>query len=361
MSCGYPTSLLHLRQRQQPLKFRADGTFRILHMSDIHLVAPQMDRDDPEHAQLRYDETLKVIEKCVAQADPDLVVFGGDNICGYWDTFTYEYMVSCLRAIVAPIAARNIPLTVVFGNHDSEGEEVRPFERRENQVSVYAEYANFRGCYNDADVHGCCNCCLPILSADGKKTAWAVWCIDSNDYDRNEDHLALRGCGYDTVHPDQIAWYEQRSAELQAENGGKPVPSVLFQHIPVNQEWDIVEEAQEGDSDTFGGGGGKRFRAKPGSLSAGKMREYPCPPAKDRAQFESWVKTGNMVAAFFGHDHVNSFTYEREGIKLIQTIGTGYFTYGAERGGRLIVLHDGTKSLDTETIVIPPENDAVKN
>ena len=70
------------------------------------------------------------------------------------------------------------------------------------------------------------------------------------------------------------------------------------------------------------------------------MREAPCPPKNDRAQFESWKKTGDIIAAFFGHDHTNTFTANLDGIDLVQTIGAGYHTYGKERGGRIIVLDE---------------------
>ena len=147
MASGYPTSLKHFKNRQSPLKFRDDGTFRILHLSDIHEVSPEMDddenRDIPVHKSL---ETVNVIEKCIEKAQPDLVVFGGDNISGYWEEYTYDYLHETIEKIVEPIKKRGIPLAVVFGNHDSEGEEKRPFIRRENHISIYSEYENFRGC-----------------------------------------------------------------------------------------------------------------------------------------------------------------------------------------------------------------------
>lgn len=353
MACGYPISLEHHLKNQSPLRFRADGTFRILHLTDIHEVDPEMDDDEnPEIPRWKSSETMHVIEECIERADPDLVVFGGDNISGYWEEFTYDYMVKTIRRIIAPVAKRNIPLAIVFGNHDSEGEEKRPFLRRENHINIYAEYPNFRGCYNEEDVHGCCNCSLPILAHDSNKIMWNIWCIDSNDYVRDENHAVVPDGGYDTVHPDQIAWYEKKAAELKVQNGGKPVPAILFQHMPVLQEYDFVEECSPDAEGAFEKDG-KYLRAIPSSLIDGVMREGPCPPMFDDAQFKSWQKTGDIVAAFFGHDHTNTFTAEKNGIKLIQTIGAGYHSYGLERGGRLIVLNENSnKSIETHTIIV---------
>ncbi|MBT1173737.1 metallophosphoesterase family protein [Bifidobacterium sp. MA2] len=53
------------------LRFRNDGTFRVLQMADIQ-DKPDVDRD-----------TIRLIREAIRKADPDLVVFTGDQIRGY--------------------------------------------------------------------------------------------------------------------------------------------------------------------------------------------------------------------------------------------------------------------------------------
>lgn len=337
------------REAPVPLKFGADGKFRILHLTDIHDVEPIMD-DDENRAipESRDKETLNVIETLVEKTKPDLVVFGGDNISGYWEEFTYDYVQSTIRKITAPIMERNIPLCVVFGNHDGEVGFHTEF-----QMMQYMENADCRSNLNDADVYGCGNCCVTVKSSDGSKDAFAIWLIDSNDYQRISDDEFR----YDCVHDDQIDWYEKRAAELRAANGGKPLPAILFQHMPVQQELDGIKEvAAQGDC-TFERDG--RYYKFGHEIIEGRIREYPCPanPDKDyRRQFESWKKTGDIKAAFFGHDHVNDFHIKVDGISLYQTLGAGYFTYGKEHGGRLIILDENnpdeiySESLEVERI-----------
>lgn len=337
------------RENPVPLKFSADGKFRILHLTDIHDVEPEMDDDENrEIPESRDKETINVIEKLVEKTNPDLVVFGGDNISGYWEEFTYDLVQSTIQKITAPIIERNIPLCVVFGNHDGEEGFHTEF-----QMMQYMEYPNCRSNLNDADVYGCGNCCVTIKSSDGSKDAFAIWLIDSNDYQRNSEG----GLSYDCVHDDQIDWYEKRSAELKASNGGTPLPSILFQHMPVQQMCDGLKEVTADDDYTFSRDG-KYFKFGHEILE-GRIRECPCPPNLEnnhRRQLESWKKTGNIVAAFFGHDHVNDFHIKIDGIDLYQTLGAGYFTYGKERGGRLIVLDENnpeniyTESLEVERI-----------
>lgn len=192
---------------------------------------------------------------------------------------------------------------------------------------------------NDEDVHGCGNYNLPIFSSDGSRVAWNVWCVDSNDYVRDEKYNVVKDGGYGFVFDDQIEWYENKAAKLKTENGGKTVPSVLFQHIPVLQEYDKLTEVKK---DTPGAleHNGKYYIAADGAFLDGTIGECPCPPNSVKSQFESWKKIGDIVAAFFGHDHVNTFTMDVDGIKLVQTPGVGYHTYGNRRGGRLIVLDE---------------------
>ncbi len=337
------------RSAPAPLKFSDDGKFRILHLTDIHDVEPVMDDDENrEIPESRDKETLNVIETLVEKTKPDLVVFGGDNISGYWEEFTYDYVKSTIEKITAPIRKRNIPLCVVFGNHDGEEGFHTEF-----QMMQYMEYENCRSNLNDADVYGCGNCCITIKGSKSGKDAFALWLIDSNDYQRNSEG----GLSYDCVHDDQIEWYEKRAKELRDANGGEPLPAILFQHIPVQQELDGFEKTDENGDYTFERDG--NYYKLGHKIIEGRIRECPCPPNTEkeyRQQFESWKKTGDVIAAFFGHDHVNDFHINIDGIDIYQTLGAGYFTYGKERGGRLIILDENnpnsiyTESLEVERI-----------
>lgn len=334
------------RDEPKQLKFNENGKFKILHITDIHNVEPIMDDDENrEIPESRDKETINVIEKLVEQTNPDLVVFGGDNISGYWEEFTYDYVKSTIERITAPIRKRNIPLCVVFGNHDGEEGFYTEF-----QMLQYMEYENCLSNLNDADVYGCGNCCVTIKSSKSEKDAFAIWLIDSNDYQRNKEG----GLSYDCVHDDQIAWYEEKSAQLKSENGDTPLPSILFQHIPVQQMLDGFEEVTADDDYTFERDG--RYFKFAHKILEGRIREVPCPPYMEndhRNQFESWKKCKNIVAAFFGHDHVNDFHINIDGIDLYQTLGAGYFTYGLERGGRLIILDENNPtSIETQSIEI---------
>ena len=349
-AAGVPVSNKKAHTKQPQLKFSPDGKFRILHLTDIHEVDPEM--DDDENRDIPRDksiEALNVIKKSIERTNPDLIVFGGDNISGYWEEFTYDYISKTIDKITAPIRERNIPFAIVFGNHDSE--IYKNF--REFQMMLYMQYDNFIGCLNAEEMYGCGNCNILINSSKSDKPAYNIWLVDSNDYPYSENGERLPG--YDRIHKSQLDWYERTAEKLKKENGGEPLPSILFQHIPVIQEFDALEEATADCPDAlYDSGKGKYLRLKDSCRISGEMKELPSPPHNDDGlQFKLWKKHGDVKAAFFGHDHVNDFIIEIDGIKLVQTFSVGYHTYGGKRGGRLIVLDENDPdNICTESFVI---------
>lgn len=348
MASGYTVSRKNHIKNLAPLRFSQDGTFRILHLTDIHKVHPDMDDGlDRSIPDRKSKNTLNTIEKAIERAKPDLVVFGGDNVGGHWEEMTDEYALWCINNIIASVKKYNVPLAVVFGNHDAQNEKIAPLLSREIQMSIYMNYENFRGCFNEADVYGCGNYHLPVSAFGSDEIKWNIWCFDSNDYPRNPDRSVIT-YDADCIHDDQLEWY-RNTVELEKEKYGRVIPAVLFQHMPVNQVFDFIEECSESESDYEHNG--KFYRAKDGAVKSGKLREKPCPPVEDRSELEAWVECGDIKAAFFGHDHVNSYCFEKDGIELYGTIGCGYETYGMEHGGRIIILReDGT--FTTEIIEI---------
>ena len=353
MAVGYTHSRKYTLTHQSPLRFGADGKFKILHLTDIHKICPEMDNEtDRSIPENKSKNTLHNIHACIERTNPDLIVFGGDNVAGHWDEMTNEYFLRCIQMITAEIREKNIPLAIVFGNHDAQTESASSLLSREIQMSLYMNYDNFRGCFNEADVYGCGNYHIPILAHDSDAVLWNVWCMDSNDYPRNGDHSVKEDC-YDSVHADQIAWYET-TVRAETEKYGRTIPAVLFQHIPVRQEYDFIEECTEAQYDYELDG--RYYRAKAGALQEGVLQENPGSPKADRSEFEAWARCGDIKAAFFGHDHMNSFRFDKDGIALYQTICCGYETYGGDqRGGRLITLDADGEHFDTELLVIEPK------
>lgn len=288
------------------LRFNKDGKFKIMQISDTQ------DIDIPREA------TIMFMEKALDAEKPDLVVFTGDQLAG-GKIETAEGVYAGIKAIVQPVVDRGIPFTVVFGNHDSD--DGCPVSRDEQ----FAYYQTFPGCLAyDAvpEMYGTGTHNLPIYASEGNETKFNLWMIDSNDYDRENG-------GYDYVHQDQIDWYENTSKALEAKEGHL-VPSIVFQHIIVPEVAELLVDSPFSGENALSkkiNGENKLLMLKPGKAS-GILLEFPCPSDTNSGQFASWKARGDVIAATFGHDHINTFVGNVDGIDLIMCPGVTFQSYG---------------------------------
>lgn len=111
------------RPDAQTLRVGDDGKFKIVQISDTHMVTGVgvcKDAIDARGKNLPESEadplTVDFIGKILDVEKPDLVILAGDQL--HHDISDSQ---SALFKVVAPIIERSIPFAAVFGNHDSEG------------------------------------------------------------------------------------------------------------------------------------------------------------------------------------------------------------------------------------------------
>ena len=121
-------SVLRGRAKPRPdaraaLRVREDGKFKIVQISDTHMVTGVgvcKDAIDAHGKNLPESEadplTVDFIGKILDVEKPDLVILTGDQL-----HHNISDSQSALFKVVAPIIERSIPFAAVFGNHDSEG------------------------------------------------------------------------------------------------------------------------------------------------------------------------------------------------------------------------------------------------
>lgn len=207
------------------LKFRENGEFSILAIADAQ------DTDNPQK------ETTDIIRYSIEKTSPNLIILLGDNIAGDFEGVTPKRTKAAVKALLEPISEKDIPFALVFGNHDHEGLVHRcGFEEKEAKEFILEEFQKNPLCLavKGEPVSGVCTYNLPIISSDGKKTAFNLWLMDSGTYDNNG--------GYGYVQADQNEWYIKKSDELKEQNGGAQVPSFLFQHIPVPEVYRLMKK-----------------------------------------------------------------------------------------------------------------------
>lgn len=319
------------------LKFNENGEFKILAIADTQ------DTDTPQK------EMLDILNHTLDDEKPDLVVFLGDNTAGWWKGVTKEKTATAIRKLIEPVDARKIPFAIVYGNHDHEGlcnEEngMTEEEAKEFMLSVYQEFPTCLAIEGE-ELTGCGTYNLPIKDSKGEKNVFNLWMMDSNPYYEN---------GYGFVQPDQTEWYINTSNKLKEENGGTPLPSFLFQHIAVPEVYQLAD-ASDTKKDGYVHGNTAMFRDKYWKASSavvqGSFQEGPCPADCQHDQFTTWKNQGDIIGAFFGHDHPNDYLGEIDGIKLCAVPAAGYYSYGWNHGARTITLHeDDLKNFETEIL-----------
>ena len=301
------------------LRFNEDGKFKIMIFADS--------QDD----ETLEETTAQLMREALDAHNPDLVVFLGDNtVAG-----GYENQAKAIEAIVAPCVEREIPFTLVFGNHDQE-------QGVEKEV-LLREYQKYPGCLAyDAvpSLYGCGNHNLPILASEGLDIAFNLWFIDSGT------STAETG-GYDYVRDDQIEWYQNTANTLKALNGGELVPAIHFQHIIVPEVYDSVGmmEVPFGIDEFYYNN--KNYLPVPNfGAYTGYIFEPPCPSHVKSNQMAAWLETGDVMATFYGHDHVNDFTTTYEGIDIttVPTVGCNSYSNDINRGVGLITLDENDLS-----------------
>lgn len=287
---------------QKALRFKSDGNFKIMMISDAQ------DTDNTREKMINF------ISKALDTEKPDLVVFTGDNVADSFIGATESRVRKAINNLIQPLAVRNIPFAVTFGNHDAE-----TGVSNEVQMAMYKAYANCYAGDQSQPGSGAGTYNVPVLSSDGTKTAFNVYMMDT--------HNRSESGGYDGVHADQIAWYEATGNALKAANGGEAVPSLLFQHIPVLQILDFLKEVPFGVEGSIRRG--TKWYVLNGDLALGALLESPCNSVADSGQYGSWLKQGDIAGAFFGHDHVNNFVGKTaDGITMGYNGGAGFRAYG---------------------------------
>ena len=278
------------------LEMNYKSDFRILQLTDIHL----SDKDDKE-------TQFKFLDLLYQDANnPDLVVVTGD-------LFTFAGK-DTAKSLLKYLDGKKVPWTVCFGNHDEQC--YFSVDWLTETLSKYGSYCMFKDLQDDK-VNGNCN--FVINLKDGGKVHDQLFIMDSNRY-----NFSLSQLGYDCFKEDQINWYSDIVNYTTAQNGGV-VNSLMFYHIPlpeINAAWD---EAKANNTVIYG-----------------EKREASCPPDHDYGFFGKIKEVGSTSAMFFGHDHINNFEVDYQGVKFCYGIKSTDRIYHDEdmMGCQTITIHD---------------------
>lgn len=315
-------------QDADELRFGNDGTFTVLQISD-----PQ---DDHYPA---YD-MVNFIRLAIEETDPDLVVFSGDivedsrigdigidgengregvtveGLSGLDYEATLANVKAASAAVFEEVKNKNIPFAVVQGNNDyKSGATVQDW------LDIYSGYETCLVNDESGDSDGRIDYNLEIKSSNGDETVFNIWLMDTKT---------------SSVNAEQLEWYKAESAALKAANGGESVPSILFQHIPTCDVGNLFEECNIWD-DGARAVDGKFYRLNK-EIASGYC-SFGSVPGATSEQFTVWKECGDVLGAYFGHEHNQGYTGTVDGIELGLTYGCEFAKSGPY-GIRVFTLHE---------------------
>lgn len=316
--------------KQAPLRYHNNGKFRIAQLTDIHWC------DDSTQLCQR---TLQAAQAVYDKGKPDLVVVTGDVVVD-------APIIKGWKAIISFLDSQRVPYIIAMGNHDCEffrrsadefaqakkdyagtglDDDAIAKDRIYTMLMQSPYYVGDKGC----QVSGYGNVALPIYGKKGSEEVKnVIYVLDSHDYPKYK----FDGY-YDWIHTDQVAWYRQQSQQFTAANGGKPVPSLAFFHIPLLE----VAEIRHNDN------------------TVGNMLETDASAEVNSGLFVNMYEQGDIMGIFVGHDHGNDFVGVHHGIALGYGRCTGYNASGIlERGGRVFELNEDSR-LFTTNVITPSE------
>ena len=321
--------------------FTTDKPFKVLQLTDVHVGAGWM--------SLKKDAmALNAVAAMVTAEKPDLVIVTGDiayPVPFQAGTFNNKPAAKIFASLMEELG---VYWTLAFGNHDTEAYS---FFSREKMASFYEE-SDYPHCLfksGPADVDGCGNQIINVKDPDGIITQ-SLFVFDSHSYTDNDWFGIL--WKYDNIHENQVAWYRDSLAALNAQNdarlaelgkdGKSDVQSLAFFHIPLvemKDAWDAYTENGYADTDDV-----KLVYGVAGET--GKV--VYCGMHEDDL-FETMQELGSTKGIFFGHDHLNNFSVDYKGIRLTYGMSVDYLAYpgiykkGAQRGCTVIeIAPDGT-------------------
>lgn len=283
---------------QNTLRFKK-GLFKIVQITDLHY----------KLGVKASEQGLACVREMVQTEKPDLVVVTGDII--------YSAPAdSTLSVVLKTFAQLGVPFCMTFGNHD--------YDFKTPAVALYNQMQKTPNCVMPVLQGKNTDYSLPILSSNGKRTAAVLYCIDTH----NKPAIGGIG-GYQWISHNQITWYRQRSMVYKQKNGGRPVPSLAFLHIPLPEFNYATANTQ--------------------CPMYGSRLEKAYSPSINSGMFASIKEMGDIMGVFCGHDHDNDYAVSYFNVLLAH----GRFSGGnteynhLKRGARVIVLKEGKREFDT--------------
>lgn len=278
------------------VKKYADGTisdepFKLITFTDTHI------KNGNEPSDII---SLTVIERVIKQKKPDLVVITGDVCLG-------AETLKGIDALAKVFEENKTYWAVVLGNHD--GEDVNGPTRKE--IIRYYETKPYSLTKKGTIDVGEGNYIINLTCSTGISQTLVF--MDSGFSSATTENCEKYGysyaAGYDFIKPEQIDWYRNSLSTIKAENSGVMPNSTLFIHIPLYEQNFVSVRA----------------------FDYGNKLEKCCASKINSGMFKCIKEIGSTERVVCGHDHINNYAVNYEGIRFIQSQSLSFGSYHARK------------------------------
>lgn len=290
------------------LKKNPNKDFIILNLSDTQLSNDEWADGHKNRQILEY-----TITQLVQRAKPDLITISGDLA---WASNYHAY-----KMLAQFLEGFQIPWAFVFGNHDLQN----GYEAADKVVTEYLTYPHCVFEKGDPAL-GLGNYVIGI--EEEGKIVQALIMLDSHDHAPFIDKNGEQKDAWAKLEPNQIAWYKEQVKMLKDKGC---VKSLMFMHIP-NFAYSLAAKAAYKPSVvqadlTITQADGVDCWNEGYEASIGVQHEnISCYPAEDGV-FAAIKETGLTQYILVGHDHVNNFIINYEGVNFVFALKTGAGCY----------------------------------
>lgn len=271
----------------------AKGNLRILQVTDLHFFNKNPEAKAFNDADRKTEADLQAY---VSIYKPDLIMVTGD----LWHDNPEGRGFSMMSQAMDVVSRLGVPFGFTWGNHDQMDDT-----QAGHDFVTGLPNSHYRG----AATHGDYRIRIVDTRA-GERLAGTLFCMNSNRFGLTRW---------------QLDWLAQASAELRETQ----TPALAFFHIPLLEQ--------------------KTYYDK--NLIPGVQGEEVC-NEKEAGRALPLLAGCPIKATFCGHDHVNDYTVQAEGVDLVYGRATGYSGYGGDsvrKGAKIIDwnLDDGSYRAQT--------------
>ena len=301
---------------------KADEDFVILNLTDTHF-------SDYDYRFFTSFEVTANIVRLVNSVKPDLITVSGDIVCA-------DSTVASIQRITNLLDSFGIPWAPVFGNHDGEGNADLNYLA---DVMMSGEYCVMKK--GDPEM-GVGNYIINIVEEGSGKIVETVFMMDTHSSHLNDK---------------QIKWFNFCAQAINELCDNSSEISVIY-HIP-NAEYQFAYDAAWNEE---AGKWNEEYNAY------GEWNEKICCPRDAQGNavtngFFDVAKSVGVKHILCGHEHMNNFSVEYEGIRMTYMLKIGYgsgWQWGFNGGTVICVGNDGIKSITHKTLAYGISRDIVK-